>query len=83
MEADKGVEQQELGTEVVQSFAEALLVLMAVEPERRGSNDLDVELGQVEPIETTDAFKSLSHDNRSIFGNVEEHAACLGDGEVP
>jgi hypothetical protein len=58
------------------------LIVAVVEPERRGGNDLNVELREVELGEAADAFEPLSYDKRSVFSGIEQHTTRLGDGEV-
>ena len=82
VEANKGIEEQEPRSKLLDSKTKPLLILEGVESERRSGNDLNIELCEVEMCEMADTFESSAHDLKRIFGGVEENASRVGNGKV-
>jgi len=96
MQPDEGVEDQEFRLQPHDSFLQRLLVLQAIEAQRRHGDDLDIETLKVDAGGRGDAFEALAHDVGRVLGGKKEHGAGLvgreaaqarrargdGDGEI-
>ncbi len=83
MQPHEGIEHEERGAQGVDGGAQAILIGGEIEPETGGSDDLDVEGGEVDPGREGDAVQALAHDVERVFGGVEEDAAGLGGRKAP
>lgn len=79
---DEGIEEKEPWSEAVHGIDEPFLVEYGVEPQRRRSDDVDVELGESELEMGADAFEPGADDVQGVFGGVEEDSALARDGKV-
>jgi len=82
VEANKGVEEKEPWLESVDGIEKSFLVELGIEPKRRGGDDVDVELGELELQVGTDAFESSPDDVQGVLGGVEENTSFARNGKV-
>lgn len=85
MQAHKGIEHEHSRRVLRDSVAEPPLVVLTVEPQRGGCDEVNGEVGEVEGAVTTDACEARLDDGRGVLGHVEEHGAhvaALEDAEA-
>jgi hypothetical protein len=55
-------------------------VRIAIEPERRGGDHVDLDSRQIETALPGHARDTLTHDRRRVLGQVDQDRTCLGNG---
>ena len=79
----EGIEDQQAWLEVGDSVGEAAPIGVEIEPERRGGNNLDIEIGEVDAGGGGDALKPPADSGRRILGGIEQDTAGIGYRKTP
>src|SRR6266487_8630 len=82
VEADEGVEDEELGFERLDGGAETEPVVLLVEAERAGGDDVDGQARERDAGGGADALEAAAHDVERVLGGVEQDGPGLDDGEA-
>lgn len=81
MEAHEGIENEKPGRASSNGFAKARLIAPAIETETRCRDDMQRNVGEIEPARVADAFEPRLDDGRGVLGHVDEDGAGIVDGE--
>src|ERR1019366_7484231 len=81
MQSHEGVEHEQARRVLRDGVLQARLVARAIEPQRGGGDEVQGELGEIEPAVTADAPEPLLDDGRRVLGHVQEHGANVADLE--
>jgi hypothetical protein len=79
VEADERVQEQEHGLEGLEGGGQALAVRPEVEPQARGSDDVQGKTGQGDVSGGGNAVEALAHQAERVFGGKEQHRAGATD----
>ena len=85
MQPHEGIEHEQSRRIRGDGVAEAALIVLPIESERGGGDEVDGERGELETAVATDAGEARLDDGGRIFGHIYEHAphiAYLEDAEA-
>lgn len=82
MEADEGIEEEELRANVFDSGGESGSVGIEIEPEGGGIDEVQVEVADVEAAVVADAEDAFADHGCCVFGEVDESGSGACDGEA-
>jgi hypothetical protein len=77
VEADKRIEDEELGAQRGDGVGETVAITLDVEPDRGCGNHVDVQIGELEAGGVGQASEPPTHDVERIFRGEEQYAARL------
>jgi hypothetical protein len=81
VQSHQGVEQEELGAQVLDGVGKPAPVGFEVEAQDRCGDDVDGRRGQVEASVSAQALEALTHEAGMVFGEEDEDGPGLGDFE--
>jgi hypothetical protein len=82
MEADKGVEHEQAGTDGGEGIDQTKAVVLQVQSDGDGGDDVDVQGGEFDLGSATDALEASAHDVQGIFCGEEQDGPLVSDGEA-
>jgi hypothetical protein len=82
VEADKGIEDEEAWFQGGDGVDESEAVVLDVEPEGDGSDDVDVEAREIDVGGAADAFDATADDVQGVLSGEEEDGPLVSDGKT-
>jgi hypothetical protein len=82
VQPDEGVEDEQARMQGGDGVDEADPVILQVEPQGGGGDDVDVEGREVDAGVETDPVEAAADDVQGVLGGKEEDGALVGDGET-
>lgn len=82
MQAHEGIEHEQFRLQPGDGGGQRLSIVVAVEPQRRHGDEMDVEAFEVDAGRGGDALEAPAHDARIILGGEQQHGATLSGGKA-
>jgi hypothetical protein len=80
VKSHQGIEQQESRAEPPSGLQEPRAVRIAVEPQHRRGDHVDIDSGEIETTMTGHSLNPLAHDRQRVLGQRDQHRTRLGHG---
>jgi hypothetical protein len=83
MQAHEGIEDEQLGLELLNGFAKPRLIADEIETQRRRGDHLDVELGEIDAGDCADSVEPPAYNAGRVLRRIEEDASSLLHRKFP